>query len=150
MVSLQFSKSIIRLFLSLLLFCPWAFSQELPIIAASTELKPGVVIEEVKKHWSADRAGLQPEDILVTWTRGGAQGRIESPFDLIEIENEQASRGAVLIQGYRGNQSKVWELGPAAWGIESRPNLANTLLAIYREGRRFAEIGKQHEAVKQW
>src|SRR5437763_9501303 len=123
------------LLLVLLTFCSLGFSQKPPGAAASDELRPGVVVEEVKEYWGAEQGGLQAEDILLEWSRGDAHGRIESPFDLTEIEIEQAARGVVTVKGLRGNERKAWALGPTSWGMKVRPNFPDSLLSLYREGQ---------------
>jgi CHAT domain-containing protein/Tfp pilus assembly protein PilF len=114
------------------------------------EIKPGVVVEKVTEHGEAEKAGVQPEDILLEWSRGDAQGKIRSPFDLTEMEIEQAPRGVVTIKGLRGSESRVWKLGPASWGIKARPNFPESLLARYREGQQLLNSGKPAEAAGRW
>src|SRR5262249_17656722 len=74
------------------------------------EHKPGVVVEEVKKNLEADKAAVQPGDILQHWTCGDRQGEIESPFDLTRIKIDQAPQPTVTITGLRGTQTKLWVL----------------------------------------
>ena len=73
----RFSLSITILLANLLIFYPFEFTQEAPVSTPSVELKPGVVVEEIKKNWGAGQAGLQPEDILVERSRGDDKGKIE-------------------------------------------------------------------------
>src|SRR5260370_32683796 len=113
-------------------------------------LKPGIVVESVAKYSEAEKAGLQEGDLLLSWSRGDAKGEIESPFDLSGTEIEQAPRGNVTLKGFRGAQKRVWELGPDDWGVKTRPNLPQNLLAIYLEGKELAKAGKVNEAVKRW
>src|SRR5216684_1775939 len=66
-------------------------------------LAKGIVVEEVNsKDFKANKAGFQEGDILLDWVRDDTRGEIESPCDLFQIEIEQASRGAVRIEGLRG------------------------------------------------
>jgi len=53
---------------------------------AWAQLKPGIVVEEVTKNSEGEKAGLQQNDILLTWSRGDAKGEIKSQFDLSGIE----------------------------------------------------------------
>src|SRR5713226_9444747 len=53
---------------------------------ALQDLKPGVVVEEVKKNSAADQARIQAGDVILSWSRGDAKGQIESPFDVSLIE----------------------------------------------------------------
>src|SRR5437762_10286987 len=70
----------------------------------------GVVVEEVVKESAAAKAGLQPGDLIVSWSRApappanpeAAQGAIASPFDLSDVEVDQAPRGPVILAGRRG------------------------------------------------
>jgi tetratricopeptide (TPR) repeat protein len=125
-------------------------AQESQVNPAPAEIKPGVVVEKVTEHGEAEKAGLQPEDILLEWSRGDAQGKILSPFDLPEIEIEQSPRGAVTIQGSRGSERRVWTLGPAAWGIKARPDFPESLLARYREGQQLLNAEKPAETAGRW
>src|SRR6267154_94355 len=99
------------------------------------DLKPGVVVEEVKKNSAADQARIQAGDVLLSWSRGDAKGQIESPFDVSLMEFEQVPRGTVTLDGLRGTEKRTWTLGPYARWIQARPAFSESLLAIYSEGR---------------
>jgi CHAT domain-containing protein/Tfp pilus assembly protein PilF len=117
---------------------------------AWTQLKPGVVVEEVTKYSEAEKAGIEEADVLLNWSRGDAKGDIESPFDLSLIEIEQAPRGDVTLEGLRGSEKRTWTIGPDQWGIKARPNLPQAILPRYLEGQALAKAGKLNEAVKRW
>ena len=117
---------------------------------APVELRKGMVVDAVKKNLEGDRAGLQPGDILLNWVRGDARGEVKSPFDLSQVEIEQAPRGAVTLQGLRGSEGRVWVLGQEKWGFDTRPNFPESLLAVYLEGQKLAAEGKLHEAAERW
>ncbi len=110
----------------------------------------GVVIEKVVKNSDGERAGLKEEDILLRWSRGESKGEIESPFDVSLIQIEQASRGAVTLEGESGSEKTVWILGAGDWGLRTRPNLPLHLLTLYREGQTLAEAGKLTQAAERW
>src|SRR5581483_552901 len=114
------------------------------------ELKPGVVVEGVEKNSEGERAGLKEGDVLLSWSRGDIKGKVESPFDLSDIEIEQAPRGNVALEGFRGEEKRVWVLGPDDWAVKARPNLPQNLLSFYREGQELAKAGKLSEAVERW
>src|SRR5260370_20072167 len=99
----------------------------------------GVVIEKVVKNSDGERAGLKEEDILLRWSRGESKGEIESPFDVSLIQIEQASRGAVTLEGESGSEKTVWILGAGDWCLRPRPNLPLHLLTLYREGQTLAD-----------
>ncbi|HTC95029.1 MAG TPA: CHAT domain-containing protein [Terriglobales bacterium] len=117
---------------------------------AWAQFNPGVVIEEVAKNSEGERAGLQPGDIVLRWSRAEAKGEIESPFDLSAIEIEQEPQGNVTLEGTRGEEKRVWVMGPDDWGMKTRPNLSQNLLSIYQEGQELAKAGKGTEAAERW
>jgi len=114
------------------------------------DLKPGVVVEKVTNNSEAEKAGLREGDVLLTWVRGDAKGELTSPFDLSQIETEQAPRGIVAIDGLRGAEKQTWILGPSRWGISAWPNFPQTLLASYRKGQQSADVGKLKDAADKW
>src|SRR5712692_2083384 len=124
-----------------------ASPQDLGDVPTRAELGKGVIADAVKKDSDAERAGLQVGDILLSWTRDGSKGEIESPFDLPLIEVEQAPRGAVTIEGLRGTEKRVWVLRPGSWGLHVRPNLIEPLLAIYLEAQKLAAAGESQDAT---
>src|SRR5579859_1062614 len=116
----------------------------------SEELKLGVVAEGVEKNSEGERADLKEGDVLLSWSRSDVKGKIESPFDLSDIEIEQAPRGNVALEGFRGKEKRVWVLGPDDWAVKARPNLPQNLFSVYREGQELAKAGKLSEAVERW
>jgi CHAT domain-containing protein/Tfp pilus assembly protein PilF len=118
--------------------------------ASLAVLDKGVVVESIIKNSEADNAGLQAGDILLSWERGGKKAEIESPFDLLYIRLEEASRGPVNLQGLRGSQRRSWLIGSDTWGIWGRPNFSGSLLGIYREGQHLEQAGKLADAVQRW
>ncbi len=110
-----------------------------PAVAASAQ---GVVIEEVKPGFAADRAGLRAGDVLVAWERlarapaapDADHGALRSPFDVEAVEREQAPRGTVRLEGRRGGAVVQVELPVEDWKLELRPWLEGDDLAAYLEG----------------
>ena len=127
-----------------------ADSQDLGNSGVPLEPGKGAIVDAVKKDSEADRTGLQDGDVLLNWTRGDSKGKIESPFDLLEVEIEQAPRGTVTLEGSRALEKRAWTLGSRAWGIVTRPNLPKDLLIIYMEGQKLADAGKLQDAVERW
>jgi CHAT domain-containing protein/Flp pilus assembly protein TadD len=115
-----------------------------------SQLTPGVVVEKVGKYSEAEKAGLQQGDVLIGWTRGDTKGEIDSPFELSLVEIEQAPRGDVTLQGFRNSGKRTWVIGPDDWGLRTRPQLPENLLALYLEAERLAELGKNTEAAERW
>lgn len=117
---------------------------------APQEILKGIVVEQVATNFEGERAGLQPGDIILRWSRGDAQGEIESPFDLDRLEIEQEPRGVVTVQGFRSLKEETWRLGANNWRINARPYLPPNLLTVYAQGKKQAESGRLTEAVEQW
>jgi CHAT domain-containing protein/Tfp pilus assembly protein PilF len=113
-------------------------------------LKQGVVAESIIKNQEGDKAGIQPGDVLLAWSRGDTHGEIHSPFDLAFIRIEQASRGPVKLTGFRGSKKRTWLLGSDQWGVWTYPNFQGELLAIYRQGQELARAGKLDDVLEQW
>jgi CHAT domain-containing protein/Tfp pilus assembly protein PilF len=124
-----------------------ASPQDLGDRPAQLELGKGVVTDAVKKYSEAEKAGLQTGDILLSWSRGETKGDIESPFDLSEIEVEQAPRGPVTFEGLRGTEKRIWVLGPSSWGLHVQANLP---VSLYVEGKKLTAAGKTQEATEYW
>lgn len=108
------------------------------------------MVERLTKGTEAEKAGVLPGDILLTWTRGDQAGTFESPFDLPFVRFEQAFRGTVKIEGLRGREKRVWRLGWDRWGIAARPNFQGNLLSIYQEGQEAAGSADLDRAVGRW
>lgn len=136
-----FRPQMFTLFL-LVLSCDKLISQD------STE--QGVVIERVTRYFVAEQAGIKEGDIILNWSRGDAKGEISSPFDLIEIEIEQAPRGKVLLGGKRRGADQTWEMGQDKWGLKSRPRFNPEVLDSYKAGEALVQDGKPKEALAYW
>jgi len=120
---------------------------------SALQISPGVVVEKVVEHSEGEKAGLQKGDVLLLWSRGDTKGEIQSPFDLTEIETEQAPRGTVKLDGLRGTEKQAWTLGPRTWGLNTSPNFPGTFLTSYREGQELAKAGKPEQinkAAERW
>jgi CHAT domain-containing protein/Tfp pilus assembly protein PilF len=114
------------------------------------DLGDGIVVDAVDKNFEGEKAGLQPGDILLHWTRDGANGQIASPFDLSWVEVEQAPRGDVTLEGLRRGEKRAWLLGAGSWAVHTRANLPESLLSVYVEGQKLAAEGKLKEATLQF
>jgi CHAT domain-containing protein/Flp pilus assembly protein TadD len=137
----------LRVFFLLLALAP------LPTAGASPPEEPedGVVVEEVLKDSPAERAGLRPGDLLLSWSRGeGNGGPVRSSFELLEIQAEQAPRGEVTLQGRREGTSREWLLPPRPWGVLTRPTLPQTLLSLYIQARNLLAAGDFEAGTARW
>ncbi|HEX2642564.1 MAG TPA: CHAT domain-containing protein [Thermoanaerobaculia bacterium] len=83
---------------------------------------PGIVVEKVRPGMTAETAGLQPGDVLLSWRReapvaAGAlpsAGDLDLPFDLAEVFIEQVPRGSVVLNGRRAGRPVSWTLPAGA------------------------------------
>ncbi len=91
----------------------------------------GVVVEKVTHGSEADKAGIAAGDTLLKWSGKTDSGQIDSPFDLLRIEVEQAPFGAVAIEGRSADKTKKWDLGQQSWGLKVGPNFDEQTLALY-------------------
>jgi CHAT domain-containing protein/tetratricopeptide (TPR) repeat protein len=123
----------------------------------------GVVVESVRLHFAGATAGLQPGDVILSWSCEASpptfpqpsSGSVRSPYDLVPLEVEEAPRRAVTLRGKRGNEERTWTLTEAEWGIDVRPAVepgrttGDGHLAAWFLGRRAGELaaaGKWPEA----
>lgn len=142
--------------LSWLLLCLATFFAFLPALSGQdvsgtwNTVKPGVIVESVEKKYDADKAGLQPGDVLLSWKEGGNSGEIQSPVTLDLIDVEQRPRGNVTLIGLRNGTPQSWSLGSRYWGIEARPNLPEELLVHYKEEQGSPDRNKAAEAAERW
>jgi len=124
-----------------------------PVWTAKTRVpraeEAGVVVESVMPQSTGATAGLQPGDVILSWS-GGSSGTIRSPYDLLPLEIEESPRRAVTLRGKRGNEGALWTLEAADWGIEARPNLPAGLAPLYLEGKARAEAGDLAAAERSW
>ena len=121
----------------------------------SAHLLPGIVVENVVKDSDAEKAGLRSGDILLSWARDDLRGLIQTPFDLFLIAGEQLPRGAVRLNGLRGQQKHSWvarqnSFDFGLWGIETRPNFPGYLLNRYQVGHAPTTKGRAVQDAEQW
>ena len=119
-------------------------------VSAQEPPRIGVFVESVTPNEAAARAGLHEGDLIQSWQRGTAQGPIGSPFDLMQIEVEQAPLGPVALEGKRDGQQQRWSMGVDEWGLRSRPILTQALQELYEEGKRQEDSGDSMRAAQQW
>jgi CHAT domain-containing protein/tetratricopeptide (TPR) repeat protein len=121
-------------------------------------VKPGVIVEEVDEGSGPEQAGLQKGDLILSWWRGEAGGKIESPFDWARVEWEQFFFEDITLRGRRGIQAASWDIGSKGLrGLSTRPNLSRSLLRFYagcirsRDKARCLQAAAQQPASRgQW
>ncbi len=141
-------------------------------------LLPGVVVEEVGnaalRLWddrvppsscakcytsgAAEKAGIKPGDILLSWQRGAnppanphaARGDFQSPFDVREVEIEQAPRGRMTLVVRRADETLRVEVAPGEWGVSTTPRFTPTSLKMFLDGKRLIESRDIDAGVGLW
>ncbi len=118
----------------------------------------GLVVEKVGEPSAAHRAGLRAGDVVRSWERAAAPpanpepatGELTTPFDLAEVELEQASRGPVRVSGSREGEALSVVLPPGPWRIEAAPLFREPFRAAYEAGRRQLTSGDATGALAAW
>jgi CHAT domain-containing protein/tetratricopeptide (TPR) repeat protein len=128
------------------------------LLASSVGAPGGVSIEEAQPGFAAAEAGLRAGDMLLAWERQAsppghpepARGSLATPFDLDDVEREQAPRGAVTFSGLRDAQPLRVTLSPDEWRLTARPRFDAAGLEAYENGRRLAGRGEHEAALSTW
>ena len=119
---------------------------------------PGVVVEEVRAGFAAEKAGIEPGDLLLSWQRSAsppanpesARGDFLSPFDLLAVELEQAPRGQLRVSARRAGELFAADMPPGEWRLSARPRLAKGELQSYLEGTKRLALGAVEDAIGLW
>jgi len=113
-------------------------------------VEPGAVVMTVGKGWAAELAGLQPGDVLLSWSQGESIITISSPFDLQRAEMLQREGAEVTLHGFRNHLAKSWRLPPDGWRLTARPNFQGDTLSRYLQGQQLANSDRLDEAARIW
>ncbi len=135
---------------ALLFLSPASALQDVPTRA--------VVIEATDTSSAAHRAGILPGDVFTSWElvvpvpqgTPSVAGQLASPFDLEDVEIEQAPRGTVTLRGYRGDRELAVPIPQGRWRLQARPSLTPETLDRHAAARRAASAGRIDEAVAAW
>ncbi len=128
-------------------------------LAAPPGAGPGIVVEKATPGFEAEKAGLQPGDVLVSWSRGAnppanpraARGVFRSPFDVPEVFIDQAPRAKTLTLAFvRGGKRLSASIAPYPWRLETRPRFAGARLDLWEDGRRRIEQGDLPGGLDAW
>ncbi|MEM7353357.1 MAG: CHAT domain-containing tetratricopeptide repeat protein [Acidobacteriota bacterium] len=133
-----------------------ALSLALPGLALGQS--SGLVVEVAQVGFAAHEAGLVEGDLLLTWERvatppespQSATGELRSPFDLDEVELEQAPRGELTLLGTRGGRPLRVRMPLGEWKLRTRPRFAAARLARYKAARGLIEEERIEEGLRQW
>ena len=115
-------------------------------LEVSVSNAPGVIVESIAAGSTAEQAGLLPGDCLLAWN----DQPLASPFLLEALEENTFGKETLVLTLERNGQRLETEVATGKSGIEVRPVMAESLLAMYQEGRRAQETGDREEAGKLW
>jgi CHAT domain-containing protein/Tfp pilus assembly protein PilF len=118
----------------------------------------GIVVEAVTRGSAGEQAGIQPGDVLTSWTRAAAppanpdpaKGLLASPFDLLDLEVEQGARGRVTLHGTRRGQPLAIDVPQGRWRITARPPLGASSAELHTNARAAYAAGDVDGAVLAW
>ncbi|HXU29043.1 MAG TPA: tetratricopeptide repeat protein, partial [Thermoanaerobaculia bacterium] len=108
------------------------------------------VVDALSQGWAADRAGIRPGDVVLSWSRGAERGSVRSPLELAQVEINQAPWGRVTLRGRRNGKPREWVVPPGSWCLWARPSLPAPLLGLYRSGRNRMAAGDFDAGVADW
>jgi CHAT domain-containing protein/tetratricopeptide (TPR) repeat protein len=129
------------------------------IAGAKAASQVGVIVEAVTENRSGARAGIKPDDVLLSWRREAsppanpteARGEIRCWSDLIELEYEQAPRGKLWLHGLRKGVSFDVVVPPGTWSLKARPaSLPRELERLYAEGSDRVKNGEREQGMALW
>ena len=145
-------------YLGFLLLCSANDAKARPAPPATPANAAGVVVESVEKGFAAHQAGIRPGDVLIQWQRAAsppanpepATGDLDSPFDLDEVDVEQAPRGEITLLGRRQGELLQARLAPGDWKLETRPQLSQQELEAYQEAEALITNDEIVEGLSGW
>ena len=126
--------------------------------AAQDAPRTGLVVEAVEEGSAGEQAGLHAGDVLTSWRRAAdppanrqaAEGRLTSPFELLDVEVEQAARGPVTLRGTRRGQAFALAVPQGKWRITARPPMPPSSVELHTKARTASTRGDSDGAVLAW
>lgn len=116
----------------------------------TNDSRSGIRVERVEARSTAEAAGIKPGDILLSWNQQDTRSKFDSPFDLLDLEINQATQGPVTLEGLRGTQKQTWVVSPGEWGIVAGAQLSDALQLSYERAESFSEKAQYQESKNQW
>lgn len=107
----------------------------------------GAVVEYCEPGYAGARAGIEPNDTIVRWRRGDLDGPVDSPFDLILVEQREAPTGPVELTVLRGQREFQAVVQTGVWRVETRPVLPPRVVSRLRHAEDRASDGQIEAAV---
>jgi CHAT domain-containing protein/Flp pilus assembly protein TadD len=121
-------------------------------------LQAGVVVDDVAEGSAGANADIRPDDVLLAWERPPnppgnperAAGTLETVFDWMWLEVEQAPRGRIRIRGERNGMPVAIDIPMGNWGIRVRPRLDGSALTGYLQGKAAIGAKQLNEGLAFW
>jgi hypothetical protein len=101
----------------------------------------GLAVRTTAEGGMAATAGLRPGDVLLTWQSEDASGKLESPFDVMDLQVEHTNVGPVTLTARAGSggpdRTRAGKLGLTAWPVlgGERDQQLGEAMAAEREQR---------------
>ncbi|MCP4658250.1 MAG: CHAT domain-containing protein [bacterium] len=118
----------------------------------------GVVVDEVGQGSALEKAGVKAGDVLLSWERPahppadpeGARGEIESVFDWMWLQVEQAPRGTVVLLGEREGKEECFTVPMGLWDAQVRAGMPPALAADYLRGKELVAAEDFTQGIILW
>src|SRR5579883_2734095 len=119
----------------------------LPGVAKTIALQSsGLVVEELADDSVAAKAGLQVEDIVISY-----DGKLlNSPAALQALEQNTFGKNEVVLKAQRGDEVLQLTVPLGTLGIQARPPLSVSVAEQYRNGRTALGAKQTEQALANW
>lgn len=121
-----------------------------PAVAAAATPSAGAVIWGVRGGSAAEKAGIRTGDVLVAWSGFDGAGPVDTVFDSMSVEEEEAPRGPVTLTLQRDGETLTTRLDSEPWGLRTRPLLSGGILDAFERGRQAADAGDAGSQLAAW
>jgi CHAT domain-containing protein/Tfp pilus assembly protein PilF len=108
----------------------------------------GIIVESVEQGSAAEKAGIKAGDMLLSWKRESSGGVFRTPFDLFDVEMNEAPKGTVTLTLKRGVAVSEFQLASADWEIDTTNLIACSAKAV--ECWNAFRAGEEACAGKEW
>jgi len=127
-------------------------------VCAQNAAATGVIVEQVTTDGAAAGAGIRVGDVLQGWSRSTAppanptpaQGSIDSPFDVYQLEIDQAPRGDVTFTGTRNGIPISFLMPQGPWQLRARPRMPVESQRMYEEGVQLIRNKETDKGLTLW
>ncbi|HLJ86807.1 MAG TPA: CHAT domain-containing protein [Candidatus Angelobacter sp.] len=114
------------------------------------DIPSGLIVAQTPESSDLEHPSVQRGDVILGWKQGKASGAIGSPFDLLELQEEQIPFGAIMLEGLRNNENTTWIIERGLGDLSVRPNLPDQALALYERATQVANQTTAAESERLW